>query len=98
MNGHQISEDCESDLYTMLVPVEETELLPDPLSRQGAVKFKYKLSTRDYFDSEQLFDGDVSMITKANCLTSFGPDKTQPNDDLARVSMTCSSCSIVNHE
>ena len=30
MNGHKVSEDCEDDLFTMLVPVEETEIQPDP--------------------------------------------------------------------
>ena len=81
MNGHQISEECENDLYTMLVPVEETELQPDCLSKHGAVKFKYKLSIRDYFDSEQLYDGDVQMVTKANSLTSLGPNRANSTDD-----------------
>ena len=51
MNGHRISEGNERDIYTILVPVEETELHPDPDSSQGDVKFKYVLSERDYFDS-----------------------------------------------
>ena len=25
MNGHKISQDCDDDIYTLLVPVEETE-------------------------------------------------------------------------
>jgi len=33
MNGHQVSEDNEADMYTMMVPVEETELQPDPESK-----------------------------------------------------------------
>ena len=54
MNGHQVGEDCEADMYTLLVPVEETQLQPDPDSKQGAVKLKYVLTARDYFDSETL--------------------------------------------
>jgi hypothetical protein len=42
-------------MYTMMVPVEETELQPDPESKQ--VKFKYVLSERDYFSADGgLFD------------------------------------------
>lgn len=98
MNGHQISEDCESDLYTILVPVEETELEPDPMSSHGAVKFKYKLSTRNYFESEQLYEGDIGMINKASCLTSSAPDQSGPTDELSRLTVTCSSCSLVNYD
>ena len=66
MNGHQLSESCENDLYTMLVPVEETVLMPDPDSKSGDVKFKYVLAERDYFDSEQLFEGDLAAMSRAN--------------------------------
>ena len=55
LNGHQVSEDNEADMYTMMVPVEENELQPDPESKQ--VKFKYVLSERDYFSADGgLFD------------------------------------------
>lgn len=53
-----MSEDCEADLYTMLVPVEETQLQPDPDSKQGAVKLKYVLSERDVFNSEMISEAD----------------------------------------
>ena len=52
MNGHQVTEKSQADLYTLMVPVEETLLQPDPNSKQGAVKFNYVLSERDYFDSD----------------------------------------------
>ena len=52
MNGFQVSEDCEPDIYSMLVPIEETEIQPDTNSKQGSVRFKYVLSTRDYFESD----------------------------------------------
>ena len=53
-----MSEECEADLYTMLVPVEETQLQPDPDSKQGAVKLKYILTERDYFNSEMIYEAD----------------------------------------
>ena len=87
MNGHKISQDCESDIYTMLVPVEETEWVqPDSrlTAKEGDVIFKYVLSSRDYFDSDQLYEGDIAAISRANSLTTCESD---PN----RISITCTS-------
>ena len=53
-----MSEDCEADLYTLLVPVEETQLQPDPDSKLGAVKLKYVLSERDYFNSDNIYEAN----------------------------------------
>ncbi len=94
MNGHQISESNENDLYTMLVPVEETILMPDPDSKSGDVKFKYVLSERDYFDSAQLFEGDQTAMNKANQLTMKPPNLFNPGE-IHQVSITCSFCSTV---
>ena len=94
MNGHKLTEEVESDMYTTLVPVEEAELHPDPDSKHGDVRFKYVLATRDYFDSEQLFEGDITAITRANQLTSEGPDfQNGLHDDRNRVSIFCTKCS-----
>ena len=94
MNGHQISESCENDLYTMLVPVEETVLMPDPDSKSGDVKFKYVLSERDYFDSEQLYEGDMAAMIRANQLTMTPPNLYNPSE-AHQVSLTCSFCSTI---
>ena len=57
MNGYQVAEKIEDDIYTIKVPVEETELLADTDSQDGegggtgTLHFKYVLSERDYFDS-----------------------------------------------
>ena len=92
MNGHKLSEENETDMFTTLVPVEEAELHPDPDSKHGDVKFKYVLATRDYFDSEQLFEGDIAAITRAKQLTCEAPEWLIP-DEQNRVSICCSSCS-----
>ena len=89
MNGHQVSEDNEADMYTMMVPVEETELQPDPESKQ--VKFRYVLSERDYFSADGgLFDQEHGGqgYMRANCLT-LEPPHPDEEDDQSRISMTC---------
>ena len=76
----------------MLVPVEETEWIQtDPLylssGKEDDLKFKYVLGSRDYFDSEQLYEGDIAAISRANTLTAAGEGA---EEDLNRISITCS--------
>ena len=58
-----ISEDNEADMFSTMVPVEETEVCPNPDSKSNTVKFRYVLSERDYFDSEQLYEGDLMAMS-----------------------------------
>ena len=97
MNGHQVSEEVEADLYTLMVPVEETLLQPDPDSKQGAVKFNYVLSERDYFDAQQLIDLDMGLAgAKANCITLEGLEPGQKTDDQMRMSISCQACCVTS--
>jgi len=87
MNGHKISQDNEDDMFTMMVPIEETEWVQPDIrftAKEMDVTFKYVLASRDYFDSEQLYEGDIAAISRANSLTTC---ETDPN----RISITCSS-------
>ena len=83
----------------MLVPVEETEWIQtDPLylssGKEDDLKFKYVLGSRDYFDSEQLYEGDIAAISRANTLTATGEGA---EEDLNRISITCSSkCCVLD--
>ena len=100
MNGHQVSEDCEADLYTMFVPIEETQLQPDPDSKQGAVKIKSILSEKDYFNSDLVCDSDSipGANIKQGCVTLEAPDLTESADmdPQMRLSISCSSCCQVD--
>ena len=67
-----MSEGSEADLYTLMVPVEVSQLMPDPSGGQGAMSLNYVLSERDYFDSDTLLNeesgrgsgrGSASSIT-----------------------------------
>ena len=100
MNGHQVSEDCEADLYTMFVPIEETQFQPDPDSKLGAVIEKSILSEKDYFNSDLVCDTDSipGANIKQGCVTLEAPDLTESADldPQMRLSISCSSCCQVD--
>ena len=47
MNGHSINEDDEIDMYSMLVPAEESQLIKEHSS--NTVSVKQILTARNYF-------------------------------------------------
>ena len=93
-----MSEGSEADLYTLMVPVEVSQLMPDPSGGQGAMSLNYVLSERDYFDSDTLMNeesGRGGGTGRASSITLQGPDFTCERDDQLRISISCSSCSKV---
>ena len=98
MNGHKVSENCYADLYTVMVPIEETQLSQeageDGLDKD-LVKINYVLKERDYFNSQDYNSLDHSANPKPKSLLTFeAPSSVQdPGDDQEnRISISCHEC------